>query len=179
MNNSSIENAYYLQLLSRVKKGKQVFIAHNATVIGEVSLGDHASVWYGAVIRGDEDRIHIGSHSNIQDNAVLHVDHGVPLQLGTHCVVGHSAILHGCTIGDHTLIGMRATVMNRASVGRYCIIGAHTLITEGMEIPDYSLVLGSPGRIVKSLSHEYMEKMLKGVRVYEKEAMKYLQGEQN
>ena len=99
----------------------------------------------------------------------------MPARIGSHCVVGHSAILHGCTIGDHTLIGMRATVMNRAIVGRYCIIGAHALVTEGTEIPDYSLVLGSPGRVVKSLSPEYMEKMLKGVAVYENEAMKYLQ----
>ncbi len=175
MKNMPVENAYYLKLLARVKKGKHVFIAHNATVIGDVSLGDHASVWYGAVIRGDEDQISIGSHSNIQDNAVVHVDHGVPARIGSRCVVGHSAILHGCEIGDHTLIGMRATVMNGAIVGRYCIIGAHALITEGTEIPDYSLVLGSPGRVVKSLSHEYMEKMLKGVAVYEKEAMKYLQ----
>ncbi len=167
-------NLHYQKLRSQVQCDENVFIAHNATVIGRVSLGAHASVWYGAVIRGDEDRIDIGSHTNIQDNAVVHVDKGVPANVGSHCVVGHAAILHGCTIGDHTLVGMRSTVMNRARVGRYCIIGAHALVTEGMEIPDFSLVLGAPGRVVKTLTREYMEKMLKGVAVYENEAMKYL-----
>jgi len=172
-------NPHYQKLLEQVQCDENVFIAHNATVIGKVRLGAHASVWYGAVIRGDEDQIEIGSHSNIQDNAVVHVDKGVPARIGSHCVVGHAAILHGCTIGDHTLIGMRSTVMNRARVGRYCIIGAHALVTEGSVIPDFSLVLGTPGKVVRTLTPEYMEKMLKGVAVYENEAMKYLNSEKS
>jgi carbonic anhydrase/acetyltransferase-like protein (isoleucine patch superfamily) len=169
-----MENQYYQQLLEQVEKAENVFIANTATVIGNVKLGAHASVWYGAVIRGDEDEITVGENTNIQDNAVVHVDHGVPVHIGNNCVVGHSAIIHGCTISDDCLIGMRATIMNNAKIGKGCIIGAHALVTEDTEIPDYSLVIGMPAKVKKQLDPDTVAKMLKGVGVYKEEAMKYL-----
>ena len=140
--------------------GEEWFIAHNATVIGTVTLHNQASVWFNAVIRGDNDIITIGERSNIQDAAVLHVDPGVPLTLGKNVSVGHQAMLHGCSIGDGSLVGINSIVMNGARIGKGSLIGANTLITEGKEIPDGVLVLGSPGKIVRSLTQEDQDYLL-------------------
>ncbi|WP_417424199.1 gamma carbonic anhydrase family protein [Hoeflea sp.] len=136
------------------------FIAENAQVIGDVILGEGAGIWFGAVLRGDNEPITVGAGSNIQENCVLHTDMGFPLQIGVGCTIGHSAILHGCTIGDNSLVGMGATVLNGARIGKNCLIGAGALVTEGKEIPDNSLVVGAPARVVRTLDGE-VEKMLK------------------
>ena len=132
----------------------EYWIAPTAIVLGDVILKRDASVWFGVVIRGDNDPITIGERSNIQDNSVLHTDLGVPLTIGADVTVGHMAMLHGCTIGDNSLIGIGATVLNRAVIGRNCIIGAHALIPEGKVIPDNSLVVGAPGRVIRELGPE-------------------------
>lgn len=131
--------------------GEGHFVANNATVIGRVRLETQTSIWFGCVVRGDCDDIIIGARSNIQDGAVLHTDVGIKLTIGEGVTVGHQAMLHGCTIGDSTLIGINSVILNRAVIGRNCIIGANALIPEGKEIPDNSLVMGSPGRVVKEL----------------------------
>ena len=154
--------------------GKNVFIAPTATVVGDVTLGDECSVWYGAVVRGDSDKIVIGNRTNIQDNCVIHEDAGIPVSIGDEVVIGHSAIVHGATIASNTLIGMRATIMNHAKVGRFCVIGAHALVTEGMEIPDFSVVMGMPARIVKTVSPEMKERILKGAQHYVQKGRKNL-----
>ena len=134
--------------------GKNVYIAQGAVVLGDVTLGDNASVWYNAVLRGDINRIVIGEGSNIQDNAVVHLADDFPCVLGKFITVGHSAIVHACTIGDECLIGMGAIVLDGAVVGEQCLIGARALVTQGMQIPPGSLVLGSPAKIVKALGAE-------------------------
>ncbi len=133
------------------------WVAPNAILIGKVKLGDHASVWFGAVVRGDNDLIDIGTRTNIQDGCILHTDTGFPMVIGEGCTVGHMAMLHGCTIGPNTLIGIGATLLNGSRIGQNCIIGAHSLIPEGKEIPDNSLVMGSPGRVVREVSVEDAE----------------------
>ena len=130
------------------------FIAPNAAVIGDVTLHENSSVWFGCTLRGDGDHIEVGAGSNIQDGAVLHVDPGFPLVVGESVTVGHNAMLHGCTIGAGSLVGINAVVLNGAKVGKGCLIGANALVTEGMEIPDGSLVLGSPAKIKTQLSAE-------------------------
>lgn len=130
------------------------WVAENATVLGHVRLERDASIWFNAVVRGDNERITIGERSNVQDGAVLHTDPGAPLTLGADVTVGHLAMLHGCVVGDNSLIGIGAIVLNHSKIGRNCLIGAKTLIAEGKEIPDNSLVVGSPGRIVRTLSDE-------------------------
>ncbi len=132
----------------------QYWIAPSASVIGKVTLEPFASVWFGAVLRGDNERILIGERSNIQDNCVLHTDMGFPLSVGRRVTVGHQATLHGCTIGHGALIGMGATVLNGANIGCNVVIGAHALVPEGKEIPDNSLVVGIPGRVVRTLPDE-------------------------
>jgi len=134
--------------------GKNVYIAKGAVVLGDVTLGDNASVWYNAVLRGDINRIVVGEGSNIQDNAVLHLADDFPCILGKFVTVGHSAIVHACTIGDETLIGMGAIILDGAEIGEQCLIGAKALVTQGMKIPPGSLVLGSPAKIVKTLFAE-------------------------
>lgn len=129
--------------------------------MGRVTLGADASVWYGAVVRADVETVEIGPRTNIQDGAVLHADPGAPTVVGPDVTVGHGAIVHGATIGEGTLVGMRATVLNRARVGRFCLIGAHALVTEGMDIPDYSMVLGMPAKIVRQLDPAQAEAMLR------------------
>jgi len=170
-------NRYLNDLTNRVKKGKNVFIAPGAYVLGNVVLGDHVSVWYNAVLRADFDSIEIGNRTNVQEGVFMHVDAGKPIKIGEDNIIGHGAIVHGCTIGSHNLIGMRATVMNNAIVGNGCIIGAHALVTENMIVPDYSMVLGSPGRIVKQVPEQVKEIIKEGVDEYIKEALKYLESE--
>ena len=127
------------------------WVAPNATVVGKVTLARDSSIWFGAVLRGDNELIRIGQRSNIQDNAVLHTDAGYPLDVGEDCTIGHGAILHGCDIGAGSLVGMSATVLNGARVGKHCLIGANSLVTANMVIPDGSLVLGSPAKVVRPL----------------------------
>lgn len=136
------------------------WIADNATVIGQVELGQQVSVWFGAVNRADNSKIRIGHFSNVQENAVLHTDAGVELTVGDYVTIGHQAMLHGCTIGDNSLIGINAVVLNNAVIGKNCIIGANSLIPEGKVIPDNSLVVGSPGKVVRTLD-ENTENILK------------------
>ena len=132
----------------------RAWVADNATLIGNVRLAAAASIWWNAVLRGDNDLIDIGERSNIQDGSVLHTDPGLQLVVGQGVTIGHMVMLHGCTIGDDTLVGIGAIVLNRAVVGRGCLIGAGTLIPEGKVIPDGSVVMGSPGKIVRSVSDE-------------------------
>ncbi len=134
--------------------GEGHFIAPNAAVIGNVTLHENCSVWFSCVLRGDTERIEVGAGSNIQDGTVMHADPGYPMVVGKNVTVGHNAMLHGCTIGDGSLVGINAVVLNGARVGKGCLIGANALVTEGMEIPDGSLVLGSPAKIRKQLSEE-------------------------
>lgn len=166
---------YAALLQAQVKVGKDVFIAPNATVLGNVTLGDNVSVWYGAIMRADMDRIIVGDRTNIQDGVIFHTDPGMTIRVGKENIIGHGAIVHGCTIGDNNLIGIRATILNRAKIGNCCIIGAHALVTEDMEVPDYSMVLGSPGKVVKTLPQEAIDKLKLGAAVYMHEAMKYLE----
>lgn len=134
--------------------GENTWVADNATVIGRVITGRHVSIWYNVVIRGDNDPIVIGDNTNIQDGSILHNDDGVPLTIGANVTVGHMVMLHGCQIGDGSLIGINAVILNHAVIGKDCIIGANALIPEGKVIPDRSLVVGSPGRIIRELSDE-------------------------
>ena len=131
-----------------------VFVAANATVLGDVTLGRGVNIWYGAVLRADEGALILGENSNVQDNAVLHCDPGGQVVLGKNVTVGHSALVHGCTVGDNSLVGMHATILNHAVVGKNCIIGAGALVPEGKIIPDDSLVVGVPGKIIKQVSPE-------------------------
>ncbi|TXS96024.1 gamma carbonic anhydrase family protein [Parahaliea maris] len=134
--------------------GEGHFIAPNAAVIGDVTLQDRASVWFSCVLRGDVERIEIGAGSNIQDGTVVHADPGFPCVVGSNVTVGHNAMLHGCDIGEGSLVGIGAVVLNGAKVGKNCLIGANALVTEGMEIPDGSLVLGAPARVKKTLGED-------------------------
>ncbi|HKW80387.1 MAG TPA: gamma carbonic anhydrase family protein [Casimicrobiaceae bacterium] len=140
-------------------RGNGHYVAPNAVVIGDVVLESESSVWFNVVIRGDNDTISIGARSNIQDGSVLHTDAGVPLTLGESVSVGHLVMLHGCTIGNGSLIGIKAVVLNRARIGRECLIGANALVTEGKTIPDRSLVLGSPARVVRILDADEIANM--------------------
>ncbi|MBX3744995.1 MAG: gamma carbonic anhydrase family protein [Verrucomicrobiae bacterium] len=141
-------------LRSSPRLGRNVFIARGATVVGDVTLGDHASVWYGAVLRGDIHRIVVGEGSNIQDNAVVHLADDYGALIGRYVTVGHSAIVHACTIGDECLVGMGATILDGAEIGEQCIIGAHALVTQRSRIPPGSMVLGAPARVVRTLTGE-------------------------
>lgn len=143
---------YELGDLKPVLKDPNVFVAENATVIGHVVLEANSSVWFNVVIRGDNELIHVGEESNIQDGTVLHTDPGHPMTLGRGVTVGHKAMLHGCSIGDFSLIGINAVVLNGAKIGKHCLIGANALVPEGMVIPDNSLVVGSPAKIKRELS---------------------------
>jgi len=142
-------------------RGSDWFVAESATVIGSVVLGNQASVWFSVVIRGDSELITIGERSNIQDGSVLHADPGAPLTLGRDVSVGHNAMLHGCTVGDGSLIGINSVILNHATIGRATIIGANALVPEGKTIPDGVLVLGSPGRVVRDLSQEEKDNLLR------------------
>jgi len=152
------------------------WVAPDANVIGRVRLGVAASVWFGATLRGDNEWITVGEGTNIQDASVLHTDMGYPLTIGRNCTIGHNVILHGCTIGDESLIGMGATVLNGAKIGRNCLIGAGALITEGKEIPDGSLVMGSPGRVVRELDAQAIENLRRSALGYQANARRFAAG---
>ena len=155
-------------------KGTDVFVAENATVIGDVVLEDHSSVWFGAIIRGDNDTITIGEQSNVQDGAVLHTDGGIKLTLGKGVTVGHQAMLHGCSVGDYSLIGIQAVVLNGAKIGKHCIIAANALVPENMEIPDGSLVVGSPAVIKRPIKDEHKVILEASAEHYVDNAQRYL-----
>jgi carbonic anhydrase/acetyltransferase-like protein (isoleucine patch superfamily) len=143
------------RFLSRKPKiGKGVYIAHGAVVLGDVTLGDYSSVWYNAVLRGDINRIAVGHHSNVQDNAVLHLADDFPCVIGNYVTIGHSAVVHACAVGDEVLVGMGAVILDGAVIGRQSIIGAKALVTQGTKIPPGSLVLGAPAKVVRALSRE-------------------------
>lgn len=152
------------------------WIAPDANLIGNVVIEEAASVWFGSTLRGDNEVIRIGKGSNVQESSILHTDMGFPLTVGENCTIGHRAMLHGCTIGDGTLIGMGATILNGARIGKGCLIGACALITEGKEIPDGSLVMGSPGKIVRMLDEAGIERLLKSAAGYRANAARFRTG---
>jgi carbonic anhydrase/acetyltransferase-like protein (isoleucine patch superfamily) len=149
------------------------FVAAEATVIGDVILAEGASVWHGVVIRGDSARISVGKGSNVQDGAVLHADEGVPLTIGDNVTVGHQAMLHGCTIGEGTLVGIQAVVLNNAVIGRNCLIGAGAVVTEGKQFPDNSLIVGAPARVVREMSPEQVLKVGQNAKHYAAHQQEY------
>lgn len=152
------------------------WVAADANLIGRVVLEEGASVWFGATLRGDNEEIRVGRDSNIQENCVLHTDMGFPLTIGANCTIGHKAMLHGCTIGDGSLIGMGAMVMNGAQVGKGCLIGAGALVTEGKVIPDGSLVMGAPGRVIRSLDADAQAGLLKSAAGYRANMQRFRAG---
>jgi carbonic anhydrase/acetyltransferase-like protein (isoleucine patch superfamily) len=152
------------------------WIAPGARIVGRVRLAAGASVWFGAAIRGDTEQITLGEGSNVQENCVLHADPGFPLTIGRNCTIGHGAILHGCTIGDETLVGMGAVVLNGARIGRNCLLGAGALVGEGKEIPDGSLVLGSPGRVVRELDAAARAGLRQAAEGYQANMRRFRQG---
>jgi carbonic anhydrase/acetyltransferase-like protein (isoleucine patch superfamily) len=155
--------------------GPDYFIADSAAVIGSVTLHPNASIWFNCVVRGDTDELIIGENSNIQDGSVLHTDPGIKLRVGRDVTVGHMVMLHGCEIGDNTLVGIKSVVLNGAKIGRNCIIGANTLITEGKEIPDGSLVIGSPGKVVRPLTPPEVKMITLSAQHYVENARRYRQ----
>ena len=157
-------------------RGEQHFIADNASVIGTVILENNVSVWFNAVLRGDNEPIHIGANSNIQDSAVLHTDPGTPLTIAANVTVGHQAMLHGCTIGEGSLIGIKAVILNHSIIGKNCLIGANALITEGKVIPDNSLVIGSPGKVVRTLTVEEIAALHANTAHYVELMIRYTNG---
>lgn len=152
------------------------WVAPDANLIGKITLQQGASVWFGATLRGDNERITVGTGSNVQENCVLHTDMGYPLMIGENCTIGHKAMLHGCVIGDGTLIGMGATILNGAKIGAGCLIGAGALITEGKEIPDGSLVIGAPGRIVRALDAAAISRLLRSAQGYQTNMRRFRAG---
>ncbi len=152
------------------------WVADSARVIGDVYLGHQASVWFGAVIRGDNERIHIGDYTNVQENSVIHTDAGIEVKIGNHVTIGHLAMLHGCEIGDNSLIGIGAVILNNAKIGKNCIIGAKALVTEGKEIPDNSLVVGAPATVVKTLTDEQAVMMKLSALHYSDRCQKFKTG---
>lgn len=157
----------------RPELGQGAWVAPDANLIGKVVLEDEASVWFGCTLRGDNEEIRVGRGSNVQENVVCHTDIGYPLVIGPDCTIGHKAMLHGCVIGAGSLIGMGATILNGAKIGRGCLIGAGALITEGKEIPDFSLVMGAPGKVVRSLDEAAQERLLKSAAHYRANAARY------
>ena len=150
------------------------WIAPNATVIGSVVVKRDASIWFNVTVRGDTDLITIGEETNIQDGSVLHTDEGIQLEIGRGVTVGHKAMLHGCRIGDGSLIGIGATVLNNAKIGKHCIVGAHALVTEGKEFPDRSLLVGTPARVVRTLDDDAVAKLEESAAHYVQNAKRYL-----
>jgi carbonic anhydrase/acetyltransferase-like protein (isoleucine patch superfamily) len=152
------------------------WIAPTAVLVGKVHVHADVGIWFGVVARGDNEPITIGAGSNVQENSVLHTDMGFPLTIGAGCTIGHKAMLHGCTIGDNTLIGMGATVLNGARIGRNCLIGAGALITEGKVIPDNSLVIGSPGKVMRELDEAAIAKLTASAEGYVRNARRFAAG---
>lgn len=153
--------------------GKDVFVADSADVIGSVNLGDQVSVWFGAVIRGDTDTINIGAGTNVQDTAVIHTDPGIQVEIACNVTIGHCAMVHGCTIGENSLVGINAVILNGAKVGKNCLIGANALVPEGMVIPDNSMVLGTPAKIVRELDEKTIAVLQRSAKIYIEKAASF------
>ena len=151
----------------------QYWVADTAVLIGRVRLKSHASVWFGAVVRGDNEWIELGERSQIQDNATLHTDPGFPMVIGSNCVIGHKVMLHGCTIGDNSLVGMGAIMLNGSKIGNNCLLGAGALVTEGKSFPDNSLIVGSPARFVRTLDDKARAMIAGGADVYVRRRQDY------
>ena len=149
------------------------WLADDANIIGQVDIFKKASVWFGATLRGDNEKILLGEGSNIQENCVLHTDYGYPLTIGKNCTIGHSVILHGCSIEDNTLIGMGSTILNGAKIGKGCLIGAGSLITENKVIPDGTLVMGSPGKVVRELDEKAKRSLIGSALHYQERAVEF------
>ena len=149
------------------------WVADSAQVIGRVELAENASIWFGTVVRGDNELIRIGRNSNVQDNSTLHTDAGIPLTIGDNVTVGHQVMLHGCEIGDGSLIGIGAVVLNGAKIGRNCLVGAGSLVTEGKEFPDNSMILGSPAKVVRTLTPQQVALFQRGAPHYIENAQRY------
>lgn len=156
--------------------GEGVWVADNAAVIGTVELGANASVWFGAVLRGDSDWIRVGRNTNVQDGCVLHADAGVPLVVGDNVTLGHQVLLHGCSVGDGSLIGNQAVVLNHAKIGRNCIVGAGSVVTEGKEFPDNSLIIGAPARVVRTLDEAAVARLQANAAHYVENARRFARG---
>ena len=152
------------------------WIAPDAHVIGRVRLGEDVGVWFGCVLRGDNEWITIGARTNVQEGTVMHTDMGSPLDIGEGCTIGHRAMLHGCTIGDNTLIGMGATILNNARIGKSCLVGANALITEGKEFPDGSLIVGSPAKVVRQLDDDAIARLGKSAEGYARNWKRFAKG---
>lgn len=152
------------------------FIAPSAELIGRVIVEEEASIWFGAILRGDNEPIRVGKRTNVQDGCIFHTDPGFPLTIGAGCTIGHRAILHGCTIGANSLIGMGATVLNGAKIGEYSLVGAGALVTEGKEFPDHSLIVGSPARAIRKLDEKGMRIATIGAEIYFKRWQQYAKG---
>ncbi len=152
------------------------WVAPDANLIGQVVLNEATGIWFGATLRGDNEEIYVGKGSNIQENCVLHTDMGYPLTIGENCTIGHKAMLHGCTIGNQTLIGMAATILNGAVIGNNCLIGAGALITEGKVIPDGSLVMGAPGKVVRQLDNSAIAAILASAQGYQDNMRRFRDG---
>ena len=152
------------------------WVADSAQVMGDVYLGHQANIWFGAVIRGDNDRIHIGDYSNVQENSVIHTDAGIKVTIGNYVTIGHLAMLHGCEVGDNSLIGIGAVVLNNVKIGKNCLIGAKALVTEGQVIPDNSLVMGAPAKVVKTLTDEQVAMLKMSALHYAERCQKFKTG---
>ena len=157
----------------KIQRHVETWIANNAIVIGDITLKENSSVWFGAVLRGDIENIEVGAGSNIQDNCVLHTDAGFPLTVGKGVTVGHLAMLHGCSIGDDSLVGIGATILNGSKIGKNCIIGANSLIAENKNIPDRSLVVGSPGKVIREVTEEEKKAVFENTKHYQHNWKKY------
>lgn len=157
-----------------MKNSDKIFIAPGAVVLGDVTIEENVGIWYNATIRGDSSKIYIGKNSNIQDNCVLHTDKQHSVKIGENVTVGHGAIVHGCTIGDNSMIGMGSIIMNGASIGKNCIIGAGSLVTENTDIPDNSVAFGNPAKIRRSITKEELAHNLKNAELYVSEALNNL-----
>ncbi len=156
---------------------RAAFVAANATIVGRVELGRDASVWYGAVIRGDSELISLGDETNVQENCVLHTDEGIPMRIGNRVTVGHAAVLHGCTIDEEVLIGIGAVILNHARIRRHCIVGARALITEGKDFPERSLIMGAPAKVARVLTDEEVTSIKEAAAHYVRAARRFASGE--
>ncbi|MGS2720159.1 gamma carbonic anhydrase family protein [Paraglaciecola aestuariivivens] len=159
----------------QVQKHPTVFVAPGCHIVGKVELKPHSSVWFNTVIRGDCDQITIGENSNVQDGSVLHTDVGIPLTIGNGVTIGHKVMLHGCEIGDYSLIGINSVILNGAKIGKYCVIGANSLVTENMQIPDGSLVMGSPAKIIKPIHASQHKQLEQSAEHYVQNAKRFMQ----
>jgi len=164
-----------MKKLETPKTELAAFIAPNATMIGNVELAKDSSVWFGAILRGDNDLISIGEATNVQDGTIIHTDDGIPLRVGARVTIGHAAILHGCTVGDESLVGIGAVLLNGSSIPRHCVVGARALVTEGKTFPERSLIIGSPARAIRTLTDEEIEGIRASAAHYVENARRFAQ----